>query len=76
MRRDFVFFPFESDVFSSESFVGDNECGTALIHITDDVINEAEQSFIVKINVAPELESLITMTTNVSLIHITDNDGK
>ena len=81
MRPDFVFFPFESDIFSGEAVIGDNfflenECHTALIRITDDTVSEAEQMFIVRINVAPELESLITMTTHVSIVHIMDNDGK
>ena len=73
----FLFFPDEFDAANNIILAGpENQCQHANIYINDDDINEADQIFFVKINVAPELEYRITTIINVSLINIIDNDGE
>lgn len=70
MRPVFGFFPDEFFEFQSI------RCIPVFINITDDNINEAEQIFVVKISVDPDLQDEITSFVNVSLVHIIDNDGE
>lgn len=69
MRQTFIFYP-------NIMNIPDVMCESAVIHIIDDDINEADQTFVVQINVVPEIVDLITMTVNFSIVQIIDNDGE
>ena len=79
MRPIYTFFADEFTPFPGEPFIPDaisEQCVINLISIFDDDTNEAEQIFVVEISVDPELQDQVTITENVSLVHIIDNDGE
>ena len=72
--------------FSPDELYPEYNCLTVEIQVTDDDINEANQVFVVYINVdgyvfpyenpSEDIHPLITISRNISLVWITDNDGK